>query len=102
MSHLINSMSPDRQSAHATLTRATMVDRLEFEALAHDIVDSLCDVIDAVGKQAAAQELRHQHYIRRLPPPSNETEAEMLQARRVKALEAIALALTAIAKKDKP
>jgi hypothetical protein len=95
-------MSFDRRSAHAALTRATMLDRLEFETVAHDVVESLCDVIDAVGKEAAAQELQHQHYIRRLPPPSRETEAEKLQARRVKALEAIALALTAIAKKDAP
>ena len=119
--------SLSRTGAHAALFSATTLDRLEFEQLAHDLVDDLCNVTDAVARQAAA----HSHaYIHRhrastfniqgvehrvgpdcpacnpppstSPPPSNETEKELLQARRVKALEAIATALTTIAKKDTP
>jgi hypothetical protein len=75
---------------------------LDFEQLAHDLVDDLCNVTDVIAKQCAAQT---HAYINRprpstSPPPSNETEKETLQARRVAALESIALALTTLAKKD--
>lgn len=94
----------NRKGAHDALVRGTFLDRLEFEQLAHDLVDDLCNVTDAVAKQAVAQT---HHYINHhrpstSPTPSNETEKETLQARRVKALEAIALALTTIAKKETP
>jgi len=92
----------NRTGAHAALFSGTTLDRLEYEQLAHDIVDDLCNVTDAVANQAAAQSHAYLNHPRpstsRLP--SNETEKEQLQARRVKALEAIALALTTIAKKD--
>jgi hypothetical protein len=83
-----------RRNAHAALTTATPVDRLDFVRLAHDIVDNLCDVIDAVAAQAAAQELQRHRRPSTSSPPSKETEAELLQQRQVKALEQIAYALT--------
>lgn len=94
----------DRKGAHVALYSATTLDRLEFEQLAHDIVDDICNVTDAVAAQAAAQSHAniHRHRSSTSTPPSNETEKEQLQARRVKALEAIATALTTIAKKDTP
>lgn len=131
-------MSLDRKSAHAALTGASLVGRGDFDRLAHDIVDNLCDVIESVAKQAAAQSVEHVRRLRAVvdalekadaeraemieehrrqikiaqaenigrvmaravPAPSNETEAEKLQARQVKAIETIALALTLIANKD--
>ena len=94
----------NRTGAHAALFSGTTLDRFEFEQLAHDIVDDLCNVTDAVAAQAAAQSHAsiHRHRASTSPPPSNETEKERLQARRVKALEAIATALTTIAKRDTP
>jgi hypothetical protein len=94
----------NRTGAHAALFSGTTLDRLEFEQLAHDIVDDLCNVTDAVAAQAAAHSHAsiHRHRSSTSTPPSNETEKELLQARRVKALEAIATALTTIAKKDTP
>jgi hypothetical protein len=94
--------SLNRKGAHDALVRGTFLDRLEFEQLAHDLVDDLCNVTDVIAKQCAAQT---HAYIDRprpstSPPPSNETEKETLQTRRVAALESIALALTTIAKKD--
>jgi len=94
--------SLNRKGAHDALVRGTFLDRLEFEQLAHDLVDDFCNVTDVIAKQCAAQT---HAYINRprpstSPPPSNETEKETLQARRVAALESIALALTTIAKKD--
>ena len=96
--------SLNRTGAHAALVRGTTLDRLEFEQLAHDLVDDLCNVTDAVARQAAAHSHAyiHRHRSSTSTPPSNETEKELLQARRVKALEAIATALTTIAKKDTP
>jgi hypothetical protein len=92
----------NRKGAHDALVRGTFLDRLEFEQLAHDLVDDFCNVTDVIAKQCAAQT---HAYINRprpstSPPPSNETEKETLQARRVAALESIALALTTLAKKD--
>ena len=101
-------MSLDRKSAHAALTTAAPVSRQDFEVLAHDIVDNLCDVIDSIAKLAAAQELQYHRHARGLgvgswegiagpskaAPPSNETEAEKLQQRQVAALEQIAYALS--------
>jgi hypothetical protein len=94
----------NRRGAHDALVRGTFLDRLEFEQLAHDLVDDLCNVTDAVAKQAVAQTHAYINHPRpsTSPVPSNETEKETLQARRVKALEAIALALTTIAKKETP
>ena len=117
--------SLNRTGAHAALVRGTTLDRLEFEQLAHDLVDDLCNVTDAVAAQAVAQTRNYlvparpstfyaqgvEHRVgpdcpacnprpSTSPPPSNETEKELLQARRVKALEAIATALTTIAKKE--
>jgi hypothetical protein len=100
-------MTLDRKSAHAALSSGTLVDRQDFEVLAHDIVDGLCDVIDAVAKQVAQQEVAKQRHARGLgigswegntgrAIPSNETETEKLQARQVKALETIAQALNRI------
>jgi hypothetical protein len=92
----------NRKGAHDALVRGTFLDRLEFEQLAHDLVDDLCNVTDVIAKQCAAQT---HAYINRPRPstssaPSNETEKEKLQARRVAALETIAIALTTLAKKD--
>lgn len=90
----------NRTGAHAALFSGTTLDRLEFEQLAHDLVDDLCNVTDAVAAQAAAQTKNYLFPARSSTTTTNETET--LQARRVKALEAIALALTTIAKKDTP
>ena len=92
--------SLNRTGAHAALVRGTTLDRLEFEQLAHDLVDDLCNVTDAVAAQAVAQTRNYLFPARSSTTTTNETET--LQARRVKALEAIALALTTIAKKDAP
>ena len=92
--------SLNRTGAHAALVRGTTLDRLEFEQLAHDLVDDLCNVTDAVAAQAVAQTRNYLFPARPTTTTTNETET--LQARRVKALEAIALALTTIAKKDTP
>ena len=92
--------SLNRTGAHAALVRGTTLDRLEFEQLAHDLVDDLCNVTDAVAAQAVAQTRNYLFPARSSTTTTNETET--LQARRVKALEAIALALTTIAKKDTP
>ena len=62
--------------------------------------DDLCNVTDAVAAQAVAQTRNYLFPTRSSTATTNETET--LQARRVKALEAIALALTTIAKKDAP
>lgn len=96
--------SLNRTGAHAALFSGTTLDRLEFEQLAHDLVDDLCNVTDAVAAQAVAQTRNYLFPARpsTSPPPSNETEKETLQARRVKALEAIAIALTTLAKKEAP
>lgn len=92
----------NRTGAHAALFSGTTLDRLEFEQLAHDLIDDLCNVTDAVAAQAAAQSHAYLNHPRPSTsrPPSNETEKEQLQTRRVKALEAIATALTTIAKKE--
>jgi hypothetical protein len=92
--------SLNRTGAHAALVRGTTLDRLEFEQLAHDLVDDLCNVTDAVAAQAVAQTRNYLFPARSSTTTTNETET--LQARRVKALEAIATALTTIAKKDTP
>ena len=92
--------SLNRTGAHAALVRGTTLDRLEFEQLAHDLVDDLCNVTDAVAAQAVAQTRNYLFPARSSTTTTNETET--LQARRVKALEAIALALTTIAKQDTP
>ena len=90
--------SLNRTGAHAALVRGTTLDRLEFEQLAHDLVDDLCNVTDAVAAQAVAQTRNYLFPARSSTTTTNETET--LQARRVKALEAIATALTTIAKKE--
>jgi hypothetical protein len=95
-------MSLDRNLAHAVLSSAALVSTAELERTAHEIVDRLWGIIDAVAAQAAAQEMQRHRRPSTSPPPSRETEAELLQARRVKALEAIAIALTTIAKKESP
>jgi hypothetical protein len=94
----------DRKGAHAALVRGTFLDRLEFEQLAHDLIDDLCNVTDVIAKRCAAQTHAYINHPRpsTSPVPSNETEKETLQARRVAALEAIALALTTLAKKEAP
>ena len=90
--------SLNRTGAHAALVRGTTLDRLEFEQLARDLVDDLCNVTDAVAAQAVAQTRNYLFPARSSTTTTNETET--LQARRVKALEAIATALTTIAKKE--
>jgi hypothetical protein len=92
----------NRAGAHASLVRGTFLDRPDFEQLAHDLIDDLCNVTDALAKQCVAQTHAYIHQSRpsTSPPPSNETEKETLQARRVKALETIAIALTTLAKKE--
>ena len=90
--------SLNRTGAHAALVRGTTLDRLEFEQLARDLVDDLCTVTDAVAAQAVAQTRNYLFPARSSTTTTNETET--LQARRVKALEAIATALTTIAKKE--
>lgn len=92
----------NRKGAHDALVRGTLLDRLEFEQLAHDLVDDLCNVTDVLAKQCAAQTHAAINHPRPSTsrPPTNETEKEQLQARRVKALEAIATALTTLAKKE--
>lgn len=97
-----------RAASHDRLISGGILDREDFTQLAHDIVDNLVDVIDAIARQAAGQTLDSILAQRRPPTrfggavvgPSNETEAELVEARKVKALETIALALTLIANKD--
>ena len=106
-----------RTAAHAALDRASPENLAQT---AHNIVEDLCGVIDAIARQAAAQTHSYINQARRgatfsaqgvehrvgpdcpacnprpstSPPPSKETEAELLQSRQVKALEQIAYALT--------
>jgi len=80
------------------------LDSAECRQRIHDIVDGHWELIGAVADLAAEQSAQHETQLKRLraslpkpatsPPPSNETEAEKLQARQVKALEQIAYALT--------
>ena len=105
-----------RTAAHAALDRASPENLAQT---AHNIVENLCGVIDAIARQAAAQTRNYlfparpstfyaqgvEHRVgpdcpacnpppSTSPPPSKETEAELLQSRQVKALEQIAYALT--------
>ena len=78
-----------RRNAHADIDRASPED---LASVAHNLVDDLVDIIDAIARQAADQT---RHYISRplpstSPPPSKETEAELLQERQVVAIEACA------------
>lgn len=82
-----------RRNAHADIDRASPED---LASVAHNLVDDLIDIIDAIARHAADQT---RHYISRprpstSPVPSKETEAELLQERQVEALEQIAYALT--------
>ncbi len=75
-----------RTAAHAAIDRAPPED---LARVAHNLVEDLCGTIDAIARQCAAQT---HHYINRprpstSPPPSKETEAELLQERQVVALE---------------
>ena len=82
-----------RRNAHADIDRASPDD---IARVAHNLVDDLADIIEAIASQAAAQTRNYLFPARpsTSPPPSQETEAELLQERQVKALEQIAYALT--------
>lgn len=85
-----------RRNAHADIDRASPDD---LARVAHNLVDDLADIIEAIARQAAAQT---HHYINHprpssSPPPSQETEAELLQERQVVAIEAIAEHLQTLA-----
>jgi hypothetical protein len=84
-----------RRNAHADIDRASPED---IASVAHNLVDDLIDIIDAIARHAADQT---RHYISRprpstSPPPSAETEAELLQERQVVAIEAIAKSMSKI------
>ena len=90
-----------RRNAHADIDRASPED---LASVAHNLVDDLADIIDAIARQAAAQT---HHYINHprpstSPPPSQETEAELLQERQVVAIEAIAEHLETLASVVRP
>lgn len=83
-----------RTAAHAAIDRASPENLAQT---AHNVVDNLCYVIDAVAAQAAAQQLQHYRRPSTSPPPSKETEAELLQERQVVALERIGFLLEPVA-----
>ena len=69
-----------RRNAHADIDRASPED---LASVAHNLVDDLADIIEAIARQAADQT---RHYINRprpstSPPPSQETGAELPQER---------------------
>ena len=87
-----------RRNAHADIDRAAPGD---LAGVAHSLVDDLSAIVDAIAQQAADQT---RHYISRprpstSPPPSKETETELLQERQVVALERIAQAMTVTQRK---
>ena len=89
-----------RRNAHADIARASPED---LASVAHNLVDDLVDIIDAIARHAADQT---RHYISRprpstSPVPSKETEAELLQERQVAALERIGFLLEPVAVKAK-
>lgn len=85
-----------RRNAHADIDRASPED---IASVAHNLVDDLIDIIEAIARQAVAQT---RHYISpprpsTSPPPSQETKDELLQERQVVAIEAIADELETLA-----
>lgn len=88
-----------RRNAHADIDRASPED---LASVAHNLVDDLVDIIDAIARQAAAQTHSYIHHARpsTSPPPSQETEAELLQERQVVALERIAQAMTVAPRRE--
>lgn len=85
-----------KTAAHAAIDRASPEDLAQT---AHLVIEDLCGVIDAIARQAAAQTHSYIHHARpsTSPPPSKETEAELLQERQVVAIEAIAEHLETLA-----
>lgn len=90
-----------RRNAHADIDRASPED---LAGVAHNLVNDLADIIDAIARQAAAQTHSYINHARpsTSPPPSNETEAELLQERQVVAIEAIAEHLETLASVVEP
>ena len=85
-----------RTAAHAAIDRASPED---LARVAHDLVNDLSSVIDAIAAQAVAQTRNYLFPARpsTSPPPSKETEAELLQERQAWALERICYLLEPLA-----
>lgn len=90
-----------RTAAHAAIDRASPED---LARVAHLLVEDLCGTIDAVARQCVAQTHAYINHARpsTSPPPSQQTEAKLLQERQVVAIEAIAEHLGTLASAIKP
>jgi hypothetical protein len=90
-----------RTAAHAAIDRASPE---HLAQTAHNVIEDLCGVIDAIARQAAAQSHHYIHHPRPSTslPPSKATEEEMLQERQVVAIEAIAEHLETLASAIEP